>query len=366
MNEAASLYRLLGEAVRLRLLRVLARERLNVTELTAVLGLAQSGVSRHLGLLRDAGLVAEEPAGGFTYYRLDAAAHGRLAGLWSHLQAQFDEAAASAAARADDARLQEVLRLRRENFEAHGTDAGQIVPGRSWAAWARALGHLLPPLDVADLGCGDGHLTIEAATWARRVYAIDRSAAALQRARALGHLLPPLDVADIGCGDGHLTIEAARWARQVYAVDRSAAVLQRARALARKHGAANIVWKRGEIERIPLPSASVDVALLSQALHHAADPARALAEAVRILRPGGHVLLLDLRPHDQSWVKDRLGDHWLGFSDAALESMMRRAGLRDIRLQLGARRAGGPFTVTIASGVKGRARRPARPRRREN
>jgi len=318
MNDAAALYRLLGEDVRLRVLRVLARERLNVTELTAVLGLAQSGVSRHLGLLRDAGLVAEEPAGGFTYYRLDGdATHGRLAGLWAHLQAQFEEAGPSPAARADDARLQEVLRQRRENFETHGIDAGQLVPGRSWAAWARALGHLLPPLDVADIGCGDGHLTIEAATWARRVYAIDRSAP----------------------------------------------VLLRARALAKKHRAANIVWKRGEIERIPLPDACVDVALLSQALHHAADPARALAEAVRILRPGGRALLLDLRPHDQSWVKDRLGDHWLGFSNEALESMMRRAGLRDIRLQLGARKAGGPFTVTIASGVKRRARQSARLRR---
>jgi ArsR family transcriptional regulator len=297
---------------------MLARERLNVTELTAVLGIAQSGVSRHLGLLKDAGLVAEEPAGGFTYYRLAPAAHSRLAGLWTHLRAQFDEGAASPAARADDARLHEVLRHRRENFDAHGTDAGQLVPGRSWAAWARALGHLLPPLDLAD----------------------------------------------IGCGDGHLTIEAARWARQVYAVDRSAEVLQRARALARKHGAANIVWKRGEIERLPLPDASVDVALLSQALHHATDPVLALGEAVRILRPGGRALLLDLRPHDQSWVKDRLGDHWLGFSDEALASMMRRAGFRDVRLQLGARRAGGPFTVTIASGMKGQPRRPARRRRR--
>ena len=318
MDDAASLYRLLGEAVRLRLLRVLARGRLNVTELTAVLGIAQSGVSRHLGLLKDAGLVAEEPAGGFTYYRLDpATTEGRLSGLWAHLQAQFAEPGASAAARADDARLQEVLRHRRENFDTAGSDAGQIVPGRSWAAWARALGHLLPPLDVADLGCGDGHLTIEAARWARRVFAVDRSAAAIQRARAL----------------------------------------------ARRHGAANIVWKRGEIERVPLPDASVDLALLSQALHHAADPDVAIAEAARILRPGGRALLLDLRPHDQSWVKDRLGDHWLGFSDDALRAMLRRAGLRDIRLQLGARRAGGPFTVTIASGVKGRARAAAGSRR---
>jgi ArsR family transcriptional regulator len=320
MNDAAALYRVLGEAVRLRLLRVLARERLNVTELTAVLGLAQSGVSRHLGLLKDAGLVAEDPAGGFTYYRLDArAAQGPLAGLWEHLQDQFAAAADSPAARQDDARLQEVLRLRRENFETHGTDSGQLVPGRSWAAWARALGHLLPRLDLADLGCGDGHLAIE----------------------------------------------AARWAGRVYAVDRSAAVLQRARALARKHGVANITWKRGEIERVPLPDASVDVALLSQALHHAADPERALAEAVRVLRPGGRALLLDLRPHDQGWVKDRLGDQWLGFSDDALASLMRGAGLRDIRTQVGARKAGGPFTVTIASGLKPRPRKDAPKRRRE-
>ena len=320
MNDAAALYRVLGEAVRLRLLRVLARERLNVTELTAVLGLAQSGISRHLGLLRDAGLVAEDPAGGFTYYRLDPrAAQGPLAGLWEHLQDQFAAAAGSPAARQDDARLQEVLRLRRENFETHGTDSGQLVPGRSWAAWARALGHLLPRLDLADLGCGDGYLAIE----------------------------------------------AGRWAGRVYAVDRSAAVLQRARALARKHGVTNITWKRGEIERVPLPDASVDVALLSQALHHAADPERALAEAVRILRPGGRALLLDLRPHDQGWVKDRLGDQWLGFSDDALASLLRRAGLRDIKTQVGARKAGGPFTVTIASGLKPRPRKDAPKRRRE-
>ena len=187
------MYRLLGDEGRLRLLRVLARERLNVTELTGVLGLAQSGVSRHLGLLKDAGLVQEEKDGGYSYYRLtpalapeDSGSPGGTASenpLRAMLDRQFEASAGDPVLRADDARLHEVLRLRKENFETHAgpdtRDARQLVPGRSWAAWSRALGMLLPPLKVADLGCGEGYLTIEAARWASRVIAVDRSDAVL-------------------------------------------------------------------------------------------------------------------------------------------------------------------------------------------
>ena len=138
------------------------------------------------------------------------------------LAAQFDQAAGDAAVRADEARLQEVLRLRKENFDIHGgpdtRDARQLVPGRSWAAWSRALGLLLPPLTVADLGCGEGYLTVE----------------------------------------------AARWAARVVAVDRSDVVLERARALARRRRVSNVVWKRGELEKLPIRDAAVDVALVSQ------------------------------------------------------------------------------------------------------
>src|SRR5438876_9288804 len=117
MREAASVYRLLGDEARLRLLRVLGRERLNVTELTGILGLAQSGVSRHLGLLKDAGLVREERDGGFTFYRLGPALDNGA--LSAALAAQFEASADDADVRADEARLQEVLRLRKENFDAH-------------------------------------------------------------------------------------------------------------------------------------------------------------------------------------------------------------------------------------------------------
>ena len=174
MKDASALFRLLGDEARLRLLRVLARERLNVTELTGILGLAQSGVSRHLGLLKDAGLVAEERDGGFSYYRLAAGAARRRNGAPAGRAAATRSSTRGGrptAVRADDARLQEVLRLRKENFDAHaGPDTqrrAQLVPGRSWAAWSRALGLLLPPLKVADLGCGEGYLTIEAAAGRR-------------------------------------------------------------------------------------------------------------------------------------------------------------------------------------------------------
>jgi len=306
MNRASTLFRLLGDGTRLRLLRVLAQDRFNVSELTGILGVAQSGVSRHLGLLKDAGLVTEAREAGYVYYRL--ADEGRTNGqgpLWALLDAQFAASVGDRAVREDEARLQEVLRHRKENFETHG-DVRQLVPGRSWAAWARALGHLLPPLDVAD----------------------------------------------IGCGDGYLTLEMARWARTVIGIDRSDRVLERAKALAKRRRVANVQWKKGDLARLPLRDASMDVALLSQALHHAADAEYAVTEAVRILRPGGHLLALDLREHDQRWVRARFGDQRLGFADAELERLLQGAGLREVRVQVGARQTGDPFVVLIASGVK--------------
>ena len=308
VKAASSLLRLLGDDARLRVLRVLSFEALNVSELTAILGLAQSGVSRHLGLLRDAGLVVEEKAGGYTWYRLAPAFDApkeRRAPLWQWLREEFADV--TPVTTEDDARLEEVRRVRKESFVEHGggEERGQLVPGRSWAAWSRALGLLLPPVDVADLGCGDGYLAIE----------------------------------------------AARWASKVIAVDRSEPVLARARALAARRRVRNILWKRGDLERLPLAAASVDVALLSQALHHADDPAAALAEARRILRPGGRLLVLDLRRHDEAWVRSKLGDRWLGFTEDALRGLLSAAGFRDSVVRVGARTPSDPFTVLIAAGT---------------
>jgi len=172
-------------------------------------------------------------------------------------------------------------------------------------------------------------------------------------------LLPPLRVADLGCGEGYLTIEAARWASEVIAVDRSDVVLDRAKSLASRRRVSNVTWKRGELEKLPIKDASVDVALLSQALHHAANPARAVAEAARITVARGRVLILDLREHREEWVKSKLGDRTLGFNDGELKRMLADAGLHEVRVGVGARKAGDPFTVLIAAASKPAASTPA-------
>ena len=310
MRASAGLFRLLGDEVRLRILRLLAAEALNVTALTGIGGTAQSGVSRHLGLLRDAGLATEERSGGYTWFRLNPAIRngspGELGALGPMLDALFAQAA-DPVLRADDAKLQEVLRLRKESFAEHGAvdETRQLVPGRSWPAWARAISYLLPHVDVADLGCGDGYLTIQ----------------------------------------------AARWAREGIGIDRSPEMLDRAKALAKRRKVSNIVWKRGALEQLPLGDASVEIAVLSQALHHAEDPAAALSEAARVLRPGGRVVVLDVAQHDQAWVTSALGDRWLGFKDADLKRLMTDAGFRQVDVRVGARKTGDPFTVLVAGGT---------------
>ena len=302
---SSTLFRLLADPTRLRLLRVLAHDTFNVSELTGVLALAQSGVSRHLGLLKDAGLVIETRDAGYVYYRLAREQAGQTAHLWPLLDAQFAASASDRSVREDDTRLHEVLRHRRERFDTHG-DARQLMPGRSWAAWARALGHLLPMLDVAD----------------------------------------------IGCGEGYLAIEMAEWARSVTGIDRSDDVLERAKNLAARRRVSNIEWKKGDLARLPLREAAVDLALLSQSLHHASEPERALADAARIVRPGGRMLVMDLKQHDQAWVRSKFGDRRLGFAIPELHGLLEGAGLVNVRVTTGAGRAGDPFTVLIASGAK--------------
>ena len=316
MKEASALYRLLGDEARLRLLRVLARDHFNVKELTGILGLAQSGVSRHLGLLKDAGLVAEEREGAFTYYRLSPTLRADAGPLWPLLQTQFDEAAGSALLKADEARLQEVVRVRRENFDRHAgpdtRDGRQLVPGRSWAAWSRALG--------------------SAAARARRRRSRLRRGLPVDRGRAVG-------------AQGDRRRSLGRRARPRPGARRCAATSRTSPGSAASSNGC----------RSTMPASTW--CCCRRRCITPADPARAVAEAVRVLREGGRVLVLDLRSHDEGWVRDALGDRWQGFTDDHLQALLAGAGLTDVRVRVGARNQGDPFVVLLAVGTKPRRRR---------
>jgi DNA-binding transcriptional ArsR family regulator len=299
----SELFRLLGDAQRLRILRLLGKEKLNVTELVGILGIAQSGVSRHLRLLRDAGLVREDREGGWAYFEVSPEKFpDGFSKLWPVLQQQLHELDG---ARQDDVRLQEVLRQRREDFRDSKTNRA-ICPGRSWASWARTLSYLVPQYTVADLGCGEGYLTME----------------------------------------------VARWARKVIAVDSSPAMLKHAKKLAQKYGVKNVTFRRASVEKVPLTDGSVDVVLLSQVLHCLAKPEVALEEASRILKNEGTLLVQELRRHQEEWARDRFGDVWLGFEEKELNTLLRKSNFTDVQIDIGSKRRGDPFVVLIARATK--------------
>ena len=271
--------------------------------------------------MKEAGFIDEHRSAGFTYYTLADLRKQGLGSLWDSLVDQFAQASRDPEVSRPYEAAGGAPPAKGELSRARRRPAGQPAarPGRSWVAWSRALGLLLPALRVADLGCGDGYLTIE----------------------------------------------SSRWAGRVVGVDRSPTVLARARLLAQRRRATNVTWKRGELEKLPLDTGSFDLALLSQALHHAVNPNRALAEAVRILVPGGRLLILELREHEEEWVRDKLGDQVLGFGEIRLRQLLSEAGLTGVRTSVGASKAGDPFAVLLALGHKPAATRESR-RARKN
>ena len=296
MEALSQSFRALGDPTRLRILRLVARATLNVSELVSLVGVAQSSVSHHLGKLKGLELIREERQAGFTYYSL---AVGPDDTRWPLIrlarEAPDDEG--------DLARLEDLLRQREDR---QALNERLLEPGQSWFLWAGALAALLPPLSVADFGCGTGVLSVAIARWASRVWAIDQSEAALTQARER----------------------------------------------AGREGRANITFLREDLHRLSLPPASLELVVISQSLHHVEAPPAVLAEAARILKPGGRLVLLELMPHDERWVRERLGHRHLGFAPETLENSLREVGFSALTRDTHARDGASPFRVFLLTGVK--------------
>jgi ubiquinone/menaquinone biosynthesis C-methylase UbiE/biotin operon repressor len=307
MSSIVKILRLLADETRLRLLLLLQREELSVVELQEILGMGQSRISTHLAQLRQAGLVSDRRAGKNIYYTLTpAAADVELKTILAATAKELPEAASDARA------LRVALKKRKDKAREYfnqlaGKFGRTYCPGRTW----QGLAHLLLAL------------------------------------------VPELTIADLGAGEGTLSLLLARRAKKVIAIDNSEKMVEFGEQLAREHGCKNLEFRLGDIEDPPIRAESVDLALLSQALHHAQHPARALAAAYRILKPNGRVAVLDLLAHQFEQAREMYADTWLGFTEAQLGSLLEEAGFREIEAAIVARDEQNPqFQTVLATGTK--------------
>lgn len=293
----------------MRLVALLERDELSVNELQQITRLGQSRISTHLGLLQEVGLLTSRKDGKRNFYRINPNAPAEASACLKIALTGAPEIPEHAA---DLTHLKRVLAERNDQAKLYfnqvaGRFDRQYGPGRSWQAFAQTLLRLLPRLDIADLGSGEG----------------------LQ-----AELL-------------------ARNARRVICVDNSKHIVDFGQRKAKKNGLKNLEFRHGDIENPPLRAKSVDVALLSQALHHAEHPKTAIAAAHRILRPGGRILILDLLEHNFEQARELYGDRWLGFPQNKLHEWLKAAKFRQIEITEVAREEEPPhFQTVLATAVK--------------
>ena len=309
MNTSWDTLKILSDPTRLRLIALVMREELSVAELQEILGMGQSRISSQLALLRQAGLVTDRRDGKKAFYSLSPSLPASQQAL---LKAAVESVAGLDVMGEDGRHLDRVLGKRKRVSEQYfNTIAGRLgrnhCPGRSWEAIGRLALRLAPHVVIADLGAGEG---------------------------LISQLL-------------------ARNASQVWCIDNSPRMVEVGTELAKKNGLSNLSYKLGDIEEVPLADASVDLAILSQALHHAIHPQKAVDEAHRILRPGGQLLVLELAEHDFEKARDLYKDRWLGFRESVLEQFMKKAGFIKIEIAPVSREAVEPhFETLLATGTK--------------
>lgn len=296
--------KLLSDPTRLRILVLLTSDKLSVAELQEILGMGQSRISTQLSQLKTAGLVADERSGKNNIYSVSAPPD--LMDFAKRAAAEVPEIVT------DSLALHHILRKRKDTARAYfdelaGRFGKDYVPGRSWKALAEALLKVMNYRVVADLGAGEG---------------------------TLSQLL-------------------AQRAEQVIAVDLSPKMVEYGQNLAKQNGLPNLEYRLGDIENPPIQNSSVDLAILSQALHHAEHPEKAVGAAHRILRPGGRLIILDLLQHSFEEARELYADRWLGFSESRISTMLEKSGFSQIETIIADKEEEHPkFQTLLAIGTR--------------
>jgi ubiquinone/menaquinone biosynthesis C-methylase UbiE/DNA-binding transcriptional ArsR family regulator len=306
MSATLKALRALSDSTRLRIMALLERDELSVNELQEITRMGQSRISTHLRLLQDSGLLQSRRDGKRTFYKFNEHADQSTRDFMGLAVRGASELAEHAS---DQLNLKRVLARRKEQEQEYFNQvAGRFDrsygPGRSW----QAFGHLLL------------------------------------------RILPPITVADLGSGEGLLSELLARRCKKVIAVDNSERMVEFGARKAKKNGLKNLEFRLGDLQAPPIEPNSVDLVILSQALHHAEEPATTIAAAHRILCPGGQLMILDLAQHKFEQAHELYGDRWLGFAESDLNGWMEAAGFKRIETSVVAREEQPPHFETILAG----------------
>ncbi|MEJ2108797.1 MAG: metalloregulator ArsR/SmtB family transcription factor [Acidobacteriota bacterium] len=306
MISTLKLLRAISDATRLRLLSLLDDEELSVNELQEITGMGQSRISTHLGQLLDLELVQSRKEGKRTYYRQNPELVGTSADF---IRLATPGAKELPDYNSDRINLKRILKRRKDQAQVYFNQvAGRFDrvygPGRSWQGFGNLLLRILPPLVVADLGSGEG---------------------------LLSELL-------------------ARRCKKVIAVDNSEKIVSFGAAKAKKNDLKNLEFRLGDLENPPIEQNSVDLAILSQALHHAEHPQSAIKAAYNVLRPSGMIMILDLLKHNFKKSFELYGDRWSGFTESELHSWLEGAGFKRIEISIVAREEAPPYFQTVLAG----------------
>ncbi len=311
----ASLFQALADPTRLRILALLRVMELSVGELAQLLGQSQPRVSRHVRILSDSGLVGRRKEGSWVYLQLaDPKRTEQVLDLYDGWDAEAEQLFAADAARLDSVRSDRAEAARRY-FEAHA------------ATWDS-----IRSLHIADAE-------------------IERAIAGLLSDRPLGALL------DIGTGTGRMLELFAPRAESAIGIDRSSEMLRLARVKLEEAGISGASLRQGDMYALPLGDRSADSIILHQVLHYAQQPGAAIAEASRVLSPGGRLLVIDFAQHDRAELKEKDAHLRLGFADDAMRGWFAAAGLDLDRIE---RLGGGELSVILWRGIKPGAARQER------
>jgi len=296
MEALQKVFKTLSDPTRVRVLALLEQEELAVQEIMDVLGMAQSRVSRHLAILREAGLLRDRRDGTYVFYRFEVPAEGPWHDAWDLVKQSLDD---------DPTRARDVAAL------------AQVMEAR--AARTRSFFDAVGPEWDA----------------LRKVFNDDAL-----RTRAITRLVAPdLCVADVGTGTGILASELARLGLRVIAVDHSPRMLEAARAKLAAEGLGGVELRAGEANALPIADGEVDAALAHMVLHYLPSPAEAIREMARVVRPGGAVVIVDFVHHEHEWMRQELGVAWLGFAADEVEGWFTDAGLPPPRVEIQAGRS---------------------------